>query len=385
MDDFLIQHTTEVALQHLIDTLQHHYTITIDHHATKYCGMQLDWDYDAGHATLSMPGYVERALHRFMHSPPQPPQHAPRQWTPPSYGAKVQYAEDPDELPPLNPQEVNRLQQIIGTFLFYARAIDNTMLVALGTLAAAQTKGTQQTMQATVQLLNYAATNHDVAIQFHKSDMVLYAHSNALYLSKPQARSRVGGFFYLGNVDETPANPHPNGAIHVESRILKNIMAAASEAEIGALFHNGQEAAHIRHILEEMGRPQAQPTRITTDNSTADGFANGRTKIKQSKAMDMRFYWVQDRVQQGQFHIHWQQGDLNLADYFTKHHPPAHHTKMRPTYLHCTNTTVADTPDCRGVLIQVPDPEPVYSKPAQLAVTGSWLPDALGQDLHLSY
>ena len=70
VDDFLIQHTTEVALQHLIDTLQQHYTITTDRLATKYCGMQLNWNYDEGHVTLLMPGYVERALHRFMHSPP---------------------------------------------------------------------------------------------------------------------------------------------------------------------------------------------------------------------------------------------------------------------------------------------------------------------------
>ena len=63
------------------------------------------------------------------------------------------------------------------------------MLVALGTLVAAQTRGTDNTMDATTQLLNYAATNPDAAIQFHQSDMILYAHSNASYLSEPQAWS----------------------------------------------------------------------------------------------------------------------------------------------------------------------------------------------------
>ena len=63
VDDFFIQLTLEAALTHLIDTLQTHYTITIDRQATKYCGMHLDWNYVEGHVTLSMPGYVERALH----------------------------------------------------------------------------------------------------------------------------------------------------------------------------------------------------------------------------------------------------------------------------------------------------------------------------------
>jgi hypothetical protein len=129
------------------------------------------------------------------------------------------------------------------------------MLVALGTLAAAQSQGTEKTMEATVQLLNYAATHPDAAIRFYKSDMILYIHSDASYLSEPKARSRVGGYFYLGNQSEPADNPQPNGPIHVESRIMKNVMAAASEAEIGALFHNGQEGAHIRQVLKR-NRPR---------------------------------------------------------------------------------------------------------------------------------
>jgi hypothetical protein len=201
----------------------------------------------------------------------------------------IQYAEPEDTSTLLNKTGITCLQQIIGTFLFYGRAVDNTMLVALGTLAAAQTKGTEKTLNATVQLLNYTATHPDAAVRFHKSGMILYIHSNASYLSEPKARSRVGGYFYLGDPDEPADNPKPNMPIHIESRIMKNIMAATSEAEIGALFHNGQAGAYMRTILKEPGREQTGPTRITTDNSTADGFANQRTKTKRSKAMDMRF------------------------------------------------------------------------------------------------
>jgi hypothetical protein len=118
---------------------------------------------------------------------------------------------------------------------------------------------------------------------------------------------------------------------------MKNVMASASEAETGALFHNGQELDY----------EQPDPTRLNTDNSTADGFA---TKIKRSKAMDMRFYWIQDIVQQGELAVHWLQGEDNLADYFTKHHPPAHHIQMRPIYLHTSQMALATTHGCRGVL-----------------------------------
>jgi hypothetical protein len=52
-------------------------------------------------------------------------------------------------------------------------------------------------------------------------------------------------------------------------------------------------------------------------------------KQKQTKAMDMRFYSIKDRVKQGRFKIYWGPGFQNLADYFIKHHSPAHHKRIR--------------------------------------------------------
>ena len=329
---------------HLEATLRRHYTITMDWEATKFCGITLEWDYTEGHCTISMPGYVEKALLRFTHQAPDKLEHAPHPWIAPVYGASIQYAEPADTSPALTKTGITKLQQIIGTFFFYGRAVDNTMLVSLGSLAAAQTQGTEKTMEATRQLLDYAASHPDAAVRFHKSDMVLYCHSDASYLSERNARSRVAGFFYLGNYNEPIDVTQPNGPIHIECRIMKHVMAAASEAEIGALFHNGQEAVYMRQILKELGREQTGPTRITTDNSTAYGFANQRTKIKRSKAMDMRFWWIPDRIEQGQLEVGWAPGEGNLADYHSKHHSPAHHIKMRPIYLHCSNLVQAVIP-----------------------------------------
>jgi hypothetical protein len=119
------------------------------------------------------------------------------------------------------------------------------MLRALGSLASFQAAGTTKTMDALIHLLDYAATHPDAQVRFRNSDMVLYAHSDASYLSEPKSRSTVGGYFYLGNKNEAPDIATPNGPIHIESRVMLNVMASAAEAEIGALFHNGQEAAHI--------------------------------------------------------------------------------------------------------------------------------------------
>jgi hypothetical protein len=167
--------------------------------------------------------------------------------------------------------------------------------------------------------------------------MVLHVHSDASYLSEPKARSRAAGHFFFGptpdDPNKPPANQPPrNGAIHTLCQILRNVMASAAEAEVGAIFVNEQEAVPIRTTAIELGHQQP-PTPLQTDNSTASGFANGTIKQKRSKAMDMRFYWIKDREQQEQFLVYWRPGKENRADYHSKHHSTSHHRTMRHNYL----------------------------------------------------
>jgi hypothetical protein len=72
---------------------------------------------------------------------------------------------------------------------------------------------------------------------------------------------------------------------------------------------------------------------METDNTTATGYRNGTIKQKHTKAMDMRFYCIKDRVKQGKFNVYWGPGYQNLADYFTKHHSPEHHKRMREIHI----------------------------------------------------
>jgi hypothetical protein len=111
-------------------------------------------------------------------------------------------------------------------------------------------------------------------------------------------------------------------------------MFAAVLVGVGVeIFHNAKEAVALQIALIEMGHPQP-PTPIVTDNSTAAGIANDTVKQKQSKSMDMRFYWMRDRTTQGEFCPFWQKGALNQADYFTKTHPAKHHQEQRSKYIH---------------------------------------------------
>jgi hypothetical protein len=201
------------------------------------------------------------------------------------------------------------------------------MLVSLGTITSQQSKVTHATAQAITQLLNYATAHPDAMVRNHAIDMYLHVHSDASYLSEASARSRAGGIFFLSQRPTDPskppapnATPPPqNGAIHIISTIMRNVMSSAMEAELGALFHNAQDGITLRTTLIEMGHNQ-EATPIQTDNACAAGVTNKTVKQRRSKSINMCFYWIRDRIKQGQFIIHWRKGTANLADYFTKHH-----------------------------------------------------------------
>jgi hypothetical protein len=161
----------------------------------------MKWDYVKRTVDLYMPGYANAVLRRFQHTDPVRPQHSPHNHQTINYGAKVQFVEPEDVTKPLTAEQKVTLQQVVGCLLYYARAIDPTMLVALSTLASAHTKGTEATAKAMVQLLNYRATYSDAEIRYHASYMILHISSDASYLSEAETRSRTGGHFYLGQQD----------------------------------------------------------------------------------------------------------------------------------------------------------------------------------------
>ncbi len=123
-----------------------------------------------------------------------------------------------------------------------------------------------------------------------------------------------------------------NAAVDQLRTIIDVKVSSAAEAEYAALYHVGRECEPLRETLADLGYPQP-PTHITCDNQLAVALSYDQVKQKRSKAMDMRFHWIRDRIRQKHFHVEWKPGTTNLADFFTKAHSCKHHTEVRPYYV----------------------------------------------------
>jgi hypothetical protein len=94
-------------------------------------------------------------------------------------------------------------------------------------------------------------------------------------------------------------------------------------------------SAHRRERAENLRefRPPPTPNLIFfCDSEVAIDLANRTACLKMSKSLDMRFHWLRDRIDQGQFCVVFVPGKKNLADFFTKALPVARHKVLVPFF-----------------------------------------------------
>ena len=155
---------------------------------------------------------------------------------PPVYGQKRQYAKSLPDLSTLLKHLITEIQQKIGSLLYYARALDYTMLPSLSDISTTQAKPTTNTAKKVDWLFDYCATYPLVKMRFHASDMILHVESDAAYLIALGAKSRIAGYYYLSNKDGTLDNP----PFYVLCQLLRHVVASAAESETAGTFFNAR-------------------------------------------------------------------------------------------------------------------------------------------------
>ena len=262
----------------------------------------------------SIPGYIEKVWTRFYGANVAPKRvEAPHVWTPPQYGLRHPHLITPiDSSPSLSAPDKTRLQEIVGYLLYFARCIDSTILATLGSIGTNIADGTERVAAMAAYLLNVFAKIRNPKVRYYARDMQLCGHTDASYLSVSKARSRAAAYFYLSNNDGALLPPdhasklpeRPNGAVHVMSTVMRQVLSSATEAEVSTTFYGCQDAFPLRKTLSNLGHVQ-EATLIITNNACCEGILNNTVKQRLLKATDMRFYWVKCRIAQGQFKLLW--------------------------------------------------------------------------------
>ena len=335
VDDLGIKVSSEDDLQHLIDAITPGWNVKVDRTGSKFLGVNLKWelDLDVPRLTFDSPDYVSKALARFSKDRILKGRDTPSIYKAPTYTAQ-QTAVMPSTAP-FVPDKKEFVQQVTGTFLYYARVIDSTMLEQCNTIGLTQGNPTTDTLDQIEQLLQYAAKFPNNKVVFEASDMVLRCMYDASHHGLPNSRSKAGGVFYAANVND--ADIKTRNIFSALCQVIKTVCASAVESEYASAFMNGQHGYYLRNVFEALGHPQ-KPTHFYGDNNITIGIVNDTVKVKRGKAINKDFHWFRDQIRLQNFVAIWIPTDENLADYFTKALPRTKHYKFRPQLVHVPNS-----------------------------------------------
>ena len=146
--------------------------------------------------------------------------------------------------PPLDKEVTKHIQGIVGALLYYAKSVDNTLLVVLSSVGYQQAAATKRTNKAINKLINYIATYPADQILYRSNDMLLCAHFDSGFHNKSKGRIRTGDNIFLSENDPMP---WWNGPVLTLSHMIKFVMSTASEAEVGVLFVTAQEMVAMKN------------------------------------------------------------------------------------------------------------------------------------------
>jgi hypothetical protein len=129
VDDFGVKYVGKEHINHLIKCIKTKYELANDWAGELYCGIKLNWDYTACTLDISMLGYITKVVQKYKHCIPSKPQCCPYSPAPKQYGKQAQAPIPVDISPKLSPDDVKQIQQIVGSILYYAWAVDITVLM----------------------------------------------------------------------------------------------------------------------------------------------------------------------------------------------------------------------------------------------------------------
>ena len=136
----------------------------------------------------------------------------------------------------------------------------------------------------------------------------LYTWVDAAYAVHPDMKSQTGGAMSLGT-----------GMIHCKSSKQKLNTKSSTEAELVGISDYLPYNLWARLFMEEQGFKLKSNTIFQDNQSTIKMGTNGRTSCTgNSRHIDVRYFFVSDRVKKKEVKIKYCPTDLMIADYFTK-------------------------------------------------------------------
>jgi hypothetical protein len=144
VDNFGVKFVNKADVYHLITSIKKTYTLAEDWTGNVYCGIMLKWDNGGRTVNILMAGYIKMKLQEYKHIMPQKLQTCPYLPELKKFGTEVQAPLPHNSTLKLDAKGIKHVQKIVGSILYYARAVDMMVLMALSSIAVEQMKAMEK-------------------------------------------------------------------------------------------------------------------------------------------------------------------------------------------------------------------------------------------------
>jgi len=321
-------HELEALLAHM----RKKYAIKVNMLGNKFLGMTLDWNYEDNYFDRSIPTHWPETIARFAPDGNLSGARSPGHYEAftPGAGSTIPFE---DTTPTLDASGKLYVQQFTGKNLFYATHGDWLLQPYVRAISDHQSQASERDRRACDRLLSYGHTHRNAVQRYYATDMIARASSDASHQSLDHSGSVVASYIHLVNrdSDDTFVNS-PTATICRRSR---TVCSAASETEYASLYETGCALMPVRTILAALDFPQ-ETTTIYTDNLIAKNICARLVRPKRSKAIDMRYHWIRDRVDDKYFDVVWLPStskSIMCVDALTKIHPVKKHEELVSLFM----------------------------------------------------
>jgi hypothetical protein len=123
-----------------------------------------------------------------------------------------------------------------------------------------------------------------------KRGIVVKVYIDAAYGVHADGKSHTGSCVVIGD----------SGAVHCKSAKQQIVTKSSTEAELVALSDSASQGLHTRSFLIAQGY-ECGPMTVYQDNMSGMALIErGQSAAERTRHIDMRYYWMKERVDQGE-------------------------------------------------------------------------------------
>ena len=215
--------------------------------------------------------------------------------------------------------EKRRYQVITGAVLYLAQLTHYDILYAVNQLARAMSKPAKAHMGAAKHLLRYLVGSADFSITYEQGGFRLAAFSGANWGNNPDSGRSTSSYAVI----------LANASISFDVGLQRLTAQATMDAELVVVALTIKKAAFCSNMMLELGFDESfGSVPLYIDNTSALHVAGNRNCSPRAKHIALRYFFVQELLEEGKVSIHYIKSEDQLKDLYIKHLGKHHHRNV---------------------------------------------------------